>query len=108
MSTVKTTITKGLSGWKAETRIKLDAERALLITTHKDVRALTTSATVVKPTPTGFIWSPFEDFKETLRDSRGLRCTEKTVNEEHAKALVNIDLLLARAAAHYAKEGDPR
>jgi hypothetical protein len=100
----KTTLIKGRDGWEAETRIELDAERALQIRTSKGGRGLQTSATVIKPTPTGFTWSPFEDFKETLRDGQGLRCTEKTVREEHAKALTDVDLLLARAAAHYTKD----
>ena len=100
---MKTTITKGREGWEAETRIELDTERALQIRTSKGARGLQTSATVIKPTPTGFIWSPFEDFKETLRDGKGLRCTEKTFTEEHTKALVDVDLLMVRAAAHYKK-----
>lgn len=103
---MKTTITKGRDGWAAETRIELDAERALQIRTSKGGRGLQSSATVIKPTPTGFTWSPFEDFKETLREGRGLRCTEKTVRDEHAQALIDVDLLLVRAAAHYTKEAE--
>lgn len=101
---MNTTITKGREGWQAETRIELDTERALQIRTSKGTRGLQTSATVIKPTPTGFTWSPFEDFSEALREGKGLRCTEKAVMEEHAKALVDVDLLIVRAAAHYKKE----
>ena len=103
---MKTTITKDRDGWQAETRFDLDTGRALQVRTSKGTRGLQTSATVIKPTPTGFIWSPFDDFSETLRDGKGLRCTEKTVAKEHAKALVDVDLLMVRAAAHYNKEAE--
>lgn len=62
-------IFKGRDGWEAETRVQIDAERALRITTRKGSRGVQTSATVVKPTPTGFVWSPFDDYKEMLREA---------------------------------------
>ena len=106
---MQTTIIKSSDGRKAETQIELNAKRALKIDTRKGGRGVQTSAIVIEPTNTGFMWSPFNDFSETLREGRGLRCTEKTGRDEHTQALASIDgALTARALARYSNEVQPR
>lgn len=99
-----TNVIKGRDGWEAETVRLLPGGRALVVRTSKASRGgVDSSAKVVMPTEHGFSWMPFEDFGEQLRKAPGTRCTERTVTEEHTRALVDIEAIAARAIAHYAK-----
>ena len=101
---MNTQVTKGREGWEAETVVSINETQALRIRTGKGSRGVPTSATVVQPTLTGFIWSPFDDYSEELRKGVGLRCTDKTVRAEHEAALADIEGLKSRALAHYERK----
>lgn len=49
------------------------------------------------------MWEMFGDFSKRLMH-KGVRCTEKTVNELHQQALNVSDLTMSEAAAFYAKK----
>lgn len=98
------TMRKGREGWEAESEIPLIGRRVLKVHTRKTSRGLRCSASAVELSADGrsYTWVMFGDFGEKLADNPTARCTEKTVKEMHAAALVDIEAVKARALAFYA------
>lgn len=95
---------KGRDGWQMESEVALDGVRVLRVSTLKGSRGLRCSVTAVTPHADGksYTWVMFGDFQETLLADRAARCTEKTVNEMHARAMADIENVKTRALAFYA------
>lgn len=100
--------------WESLTEIKLNDTQVLEIrTTKTDVKGVgvvQTSAKVVTTSDDGA-----RIFRACLRNkadgdyysiiaTEAIRCTEKSVNKQHAHALLGIGLLKAAIAAHYAAQ----
>lgn len=102
------TMRKGREGWEAETEIPLIGRRVLKVHTRKTSRGLRCSASAVELSADGlsYTWVMFGDFGEKLADNPTARCTEKTVKEMHAAALVDIEAVKARALAFYAAKAE--
>ena len=99
-----THITKGRDGWEALDRVPMAAGRILRITTHKwQNGGISSCATSVKPAEDGLGYSfiLFTDFYKTLKTDRTVRCTEKTISQQHATVMAGIADLLAQANAQY-------
>lgn len=109
----RTIVHKRRDGWEAITYFEIGPAkhdhhsepgiRSLRISTSKRSRGgISTSATAVVLCPDGTMsWLPFEDFNKHLIAEK-VRCTEKSVREQHAKALEQAEAILAEAKAFYA------
>lgn len=101
---MQTTTFKGRDGWQAETQVPLQGRKILTIDTRKGSRGLRTSITGVTLADDGrsTTWEMFGDFSEKIDAAPGTRCTEKTVREAHAAALLHVDAVKVRAMEFYA------
>jgi hypothetical protein len=102
----KTDIYKGRDGWEAHSEIDTGDGRVLRIDTHKrGLGGVSTSATSVVPSADGggFSYLPFSDFCETVIQEREVRCTEKSVRNQHLRAMLNATDIKAKALAFYAE-----
>jgi hypothetical protein len=112
-----TIVGKTLQGyWQAESRHHIHGTRVLVITTSRDTdRAgrvtgissyakgcVVEGAFLAHMAPISKSWG---DFRKTVLIEPGKRATEKSVRELHAKALANLDALMAEVHEHY--EGHP-
>lgn len=100
---LSTRIFKGRDGWEARSLFDMDNGRVLILDTHKTTGGVVQHAMVNKRTMDGmgFEWDIFGDFsKRTVL--KGLRCTEKTIREQHALALAGIEATTETALAYYA------
>lgn len=107
----ETTMNKGQrNGWKATTNYPMgetkdhfgrQADRLLHFSTYKDSRGGLTSNAMVCLSRDGMIsFAIGGDFsKSILRTSA--RCTEKSIREQHAQALMQAEAILAEAHAFY-------
>lgn len=100
-----TTVSKGRDGWKAETRIPLERGNGyqLRISTWKGQRGVYTSAGTERLDGAFVTTRIFRDFRETVIQPEG-RCTEKTVREQHARALQQLPQIIEREAAWEAEQ----
>jgi len=99
----KTTIFKGRDGWQAETIIPFEGERGeqgyrLKISTYKGTRSVPTYAGTERLDGAFVTTRIFRDFRGVVFKGVGLRCTEKTVREQHEKALTLIPDILKMEA----------
>lgn len=103
----QTYIVKGLHGWKAETHIdapELGANRVITVNTGKRSNGMvSTSATVQKRDGAFMSFIMFQDLHRTLV-AEALRCTSKTVEDQHTRALALMDGFMAEARLKYAPE----
>lgn len=105
-----TTMKKGKDGWAAEDTIDFNGQQKLTISTRKSSTSgtLVTRASVSTHSD-GMISHSFAlggaggDYSERVIVTP-TRCTEKTVAEQHAKAMQQIADIEARARAHYEKK----
>ena len=97
---LKTTISKGRDGWRAETSVDIDTPYSLDIRTYKSSRGLVTTATRMKNENGNLSFMMFGDFSKAIIQSKD-RCTEKTVKAKHAAALADIEGIKAQCAAFY-------
>lgn len=104
---MQTTTFKGRDGWQAETQVPLFGRKILTIDTRKGSRGLRTSITGVTLAEDGrsTTWMMFGDFSEKIDALPGTRCTEKTVREAHAAALLHVDAVKVRAMEFYTAKG---
>lgn len=96
---------KSSYGWKAETSVPLEAPYELRITTLKRIGGkLATTANRVKLDADGLSHSfiMLGDFHEAVISEAPTRITEKVVTDQHRRALLQLDAIRARCAAHYA------
>lgn len=104
--TIRTTPAyKSSYGWKAETSVPLEAPYELRITTLKRIGGkLGTTARRVTVSADGCIetFVCFQDFLEYVITETPARITEKVVTDQHRRALLQLDAIRARCAAHYA------
>ena len=92
-------------GWKAESAIPLEGRYEIRIITLKRFGGkLVTTANRVEVAEDGHSHSyvMFGDFNESVISESPARVTEKTVNDQHGRALEQIDAIKARCAAFYA------
>ena len=105
------------SGWRSETRFKLGSNDTgkyqLDITTRKNFGGqLITIATVGRIERGCITYRLYIDYSRTVTKTDA-RCTEKNVDEQHAKALEMLVTIVADVRAHYARmnetitENDP-
>lgn len=104
-----TTLTKGKHGWKAEDLIDFNADeyQKLCVSTYKYGNELITRASVSTHRADGIVQHAFGlagggDYSERVIVTTA-RCTEKAVAAQHAEAMKQLDAVLERARAHYAK-----
>lgn len=95
------------SGWRSETRVKLGSNDTgkyqLDITTRKNSNGqLITTATVGKIERGCITYRLYIDYSRTVTKTDA-RCTEKNVDDQHAKALDMMDTIVADVRAHYAR-----
>lgn len=110
MQTINVTTKRDLwKNWTASSRVPLNdgSNRVLRIDTRKDSRGdLTTTASVVVFKDEGMFTSesftPFEDYCEQVRTTRGKRCTEKAVREQQVWAVAHVDNLMVEVRRFYA------
>jgi hypothetical protein len=103
----KTQVYKSHYGWKAVTQIELDDVRVLDFTTMKRSNGMVaTNATCMsKQEGSRFLsYIMFQDFSEQVQtDLKSSRATEKTVADQHQRALAKLEEVKARCAAFYDK-----
>lgn len=98
-----TQIYKSHYGWRAQTTIDLGAGRVLdFVTLKRSNGALVTTATCGKSDGNFFSFVMFQDFNERVITETPARVTEKVVADQHRRALLQLDAIKARCAAHYA------
>lgn len=98
------TIVKSAYGWRAWSAHTLTNGYELTILTAKSFNnLLSTSASAAKTDGDNFPITLKSDFCERVTRSN-VRCTEKNVRGQHARALLQEHGLIARAEAHYAKK----
>lgn len=95
------------NGWRSETRVKLGSDDTgrwqLDITTRKNSGGqLITVATVGKIERGCITHRLYTDYNRTVTKTDA-RCTEKNVDDQHAKALDMMDTIVADVRAHYAR-----
>lgn len=105
-----TRIRKGHDGWRAETQTDLGFEvegkpAFLEVNTYKSNRGIVTYAGVKCRDGAFIVTRVFRDYSECLDQFQG-RCTEKTIRERHALALVDLEAIKARAIAFHTAKGD--
>jgi hypothetical protein len=100
------TATKKKGGWEAEDQFPFMGARRLSIRTYKFAGKLTTWAAVNKYYDGGyehaFGLGRGGDFSERTIESNS-RALEKTVVDQHARALAMLPEIMERARAHYEK-----
>ena len=90
--------------WRAESRVKLENNREMKITTHKsNSGSVVTSANVGINENNNWVWAPFSDFTKKLAVTKTARATERYIADQHAKAIENIETLAQEAEAFYKK-----
>lgn len=100
-----THIHKSHYGWRAQTHIDLGAGRILdVVTLKRSNGALITTAQCGKTDGNFFSFVMFQDFSERVITETPARVTEKVVTDQHRRALLQLDAIKARCAAHYAKQ----
>lgn len=102
---MNTQLRKGSLGWTADTYVPLDDGYALHFCTMKyGTGGVHTTAKRVKPEPGGhsYSYTLFEDFNMTVpTDDKVLRATEKSVLEQHKRALAKLAEVQQACEAHY-------
>ena len=100
----KTKIDLGITGYE-ETK-KIDMSRVLTIKTTKGLRGgIQSYAGVALEDGDSMIWTLGADFQMHIEKDPNVRCTEKTVKDMHNRVLGRVAEIVAKAKAHYAKEG---
>jgi hypothetical protein len=114
-SEFKTAIHKGMRGtWEAVTYIPMHGKREIEIKTHKTDGGIVTTARVMTHEngmlvhaygliSAGIGTSGQGDYRERMIVAN-CRCTEKSVREQHADAIMHAQGVVERALAHYAGE----
>lgn len=102
---MQTTVRRDRDGsWEAVTNIHLAdtsrGRRVLNICTSKHGKRISTMANVHHVKDGILTWELFGDFRFTMAESVG-RCTEKTVAEQHQRAMAGVDAVTAAAKLHY-------
>lgn len=96
-----TKVIKSNYGWKAETSVELDDKYSLLITTSKRLNRKLATIAIRAEVSEHFITTVFGDFYEKVIEE-DVRVTEKSVTDQHNRALEHLDAIKARCAAFYA------
>lgn len=97
-----TTITKGLSGYRAASTFPMSNGLTLKVSTHKlNNGALATTASCCKVNGNFETHRVYQDYYVTLI-KEAKRCTEKNVSNQHLKMLNRIAEIKSDAEAHYA------
>ena len=107
MTAPQTHIFKSAYGWKATTNTPLEGRAILQIVTLKRIGGkLGTTARRVDVSEDGCIetFVCFQDFLEYVITETPARITEKAVADQHRRALLQLDAIKARCAAHYAQQ----
>ena len=100
---MKTEVYKSVYGWKAETYIDLGNNRELHFTTMKrSSGVMVTTANVVRVSDGICSFVVFQDYSEAVVSEKLGRATEKAVREQHQKALLRLEEVMAKMRAHYA------
>ncbi len=98
-----TQIHKSHYGWRAQTTIDLGAGRVLdFVTLKRSNGALVTTAQCGTSDGNFFSFVVLQDFSERVITETPARVTEKVVADQHRRALLQLDAIKARRAAHYA------
>lgn len=99
-------LTKGKDGWRAKDLIDFDGPRKLCVETYKYSGSMITRAAVNTYTDYGFSHAfglaGGGDYSERVIVSAE-RATEKTIAKQHAEAMEQLEQIIQRAKAHYAK-----
>jgi hypothetical protein len=105
---MKTRVLNGRDGWDIESQCDLDENRVLKIRTFRNAYCtLSTKASVWHCDSTGFMRHAFGfgsggDFAETLITANVRRATKGVVEEQHSRAISNMQSIKDRVTAHYA------
>ena len=96
-------LTNGAHGWLAQSRLQLDDNRALSVSTMKrHDGAVTTAATAGVLNGDFFSYIMFDDFYLTVRSQRYPRATKNVILDQHNS--VDYDALVKQANEFYSKK----
>jgi hypothetical protein len=102
---MKTTIYKAKSGWRAQSKTPFGTEKTLQLTTCKrSGGGIVSSLQVVR------IEGDFEahtygrDYLAYPAEDHVLRCTEKTITDQHNRCVARLDEFKVLAEAHYVNQ----
>jgi len=93
---------KGAFGWKAETVVNLtDTIRLCIVTMKRSSGALITSVTGSKREGDYYFYTALQDFNKSVLSSAPARVTQKTVDQQQAKAAEILDAIIDDARNFY-------
>lgn len=103
---VRTHTRKGRDGWIAESNYPLGGHRLLKVSTWKgSYGGVSTSASVCEVNSDGSsVIALFADYSKTIITDRGVRCTEKTVTQQHATALAMLPDVVREVTDFYVRK----
>lgn len=105
VSTKEITVTKGYYGYFVTTQVPVGGDKAIEFTTMKRSggNLVTTAQTVTVESANCSSYMMFQNFSMTVINEKLPRVTSKVVADQHHRALLRIDEILAKNALHDAK-----
>ena len=89
-------------GWARESHIEIsEIMRLRILTMKRWGGSLCTTATVEHKDGNYFYYEPFKDYDKTILSTRPARVTQRTVEEQHARATQNLQLIRDTIDHHY-------
>jgi len=90
------------TGWEAKTRLDFEGNQKMTVTTSKDTGGVSTYASVSLHRDGFTTHAICGDYSKRILHAPN-RATEKTIRQQHERALENIAAVLSDAREHYAK-----